>query len=106
MKEQKVQEAIESAFRKQARNDRKVRNAYLLVSSDKLNLNLNIAEGMTADYPATTHQPNHLASVGKLFTATIIGMMNDTGKLDFNDKIGKYLDDELTNHLHIYKGRE
>jgi D-alanyl-D-alanine carboxypeptidase len=61
---------------------------------------------MTADNPATTHQPNHLASVGKLFTATIIGMMNDTGKLDFNDKIGKYLDAELTNHLHIYKGRE
>lgn len=106
MKEKEVQEAIESAFRKQVRNDKKVRNAYLTVSSDKLNLHLNIAEGMTGDYQASTSQPNHLASVGKLFTATIIGMLHDKGKLDFNDSISRYLDDELTNRLHLYKGRD
>ena len=106
MKEQKVQETIESAFRKKVCNDKMVRNAYLLVNSDKLNIHLNIAEGMTGDIPATTSQPNHLASVGKLFTASIIGMLYDKGKLDFNDNICRHLDDELINHLHVFKGRD
>ena len=106
MKEQKVQETIVTAFRKKVRSDRKVRNAYLLVSSDKLNIHLNIAEGMTGDVQATTSQANHLASVGKLFTATVTGMLHEAGRLSFNDPICRYLDDELINRLHVFKGAD
>ncbi len=106
MKEQKVQEKIESVFRKKVRNDKNVRNAYLLVSSDKLNIHMNIAEGMTGDVQATTSQANHLASVGKLFTATITGMLHEAGKLSFNDAICRYLDDELIDGLHLFKGTD
>jgi D-alanyl-D-alanine carboxypeptidase len=106
MKEKKVQETIESAFRKKVRNDNKVRNAYLVVSSDKLNIHLNIAEGMTGEYQAATSQAIHLASVGKLFTATLTGMLHEAGKLSFNDAISRYLDDELIDRLHIYKGTD
>ncbi len=95
---------IENAFRKIVKNDKKVRNAYLLVHSEKLNVDINIAEGKTGDIAANPEQANHMASVGKLFTATIIGMLNDKGLISFEDKIINYLDEELMDGLHVYKG--
>jgi len=102
----RVQEQIESTFRSQVQNDKKVRNAYLLVHSQKLGIDINIAEGQTGEMQANPNQPNHLASVGKLFTATAIGMLYDKGLLDFDDKIAQYLDPDLMRGLHVYKGKE
>jgi D-alanyl-D-alanine carboxypeptidase len=101
-----IQEEIEATFRHQVRNDKKVKNAYLLVHSEKSGINLNIAEGKTGDVEANPKQANHLASVGKLFTATLVGMLNDKGLLNFDDNIAQYLDANLMSKLHVYKGRD
>ena len=101
-----VKSTIEKLFRQQVQSDKKVKNAYLLVHSDKLNIHLNIAEGETENIKANPEQPNHLASVGKLFTATIVSILFEKQKLDFNDRISKYLDPELMNGLHFYKGKD
>jgi D-alanyl-D-alanine carboxypeptidase len=101
-----VQETIESKFRQQVRNDKNVENAYLLVHSEKLGIDLNIAEGKTGSMQANPKQANHLASVGKLFTATLIGMLHDKAQLCFDDKIEKYLDKNLMQALHVYKGKD
>jgi len=106
MKDIEVIAKIESSFRKQAQMDEKVKNAYLLLYSDKLKLNLDIAEGETEGIKANINQPNHLASVGKLFTATIISILYERGQLDFNEKISQYLDSELMHHLHFFKGKD
>ena len=97
---------IESSFREQVQKDKNVRNAYLLVRSDKLDIDLQLAEGMTGSLRADPKQPNHLASVGKLFTATLINIFYEKGKLDLNDPINRYLDAELMEGLHIYKGED
>ncbi len=101
-----AQVKIESSFRQKVKNDKKVKNAYLLVYSEKLGVDINIAEGKTAEMPANPQQANHLASVGKLFTATLIAMLYDKGMLSFDDKIEKYLDADLMNGLHVYKGKD
>ena len=98
--------AIEDIFRSQVRKSSKVKNAYLLVHSDKLDLHLNIAEGATDDFPADPKQPNYMASVGKLFTSTIISILYERGELNFEDSISTYLDEELLDGLHVYKGRD
>ncbi len=101
-----VQEQIESIFRQQVNSDKKLKNAYLLVHSEKLRIDINIAEGKTDGIQANPKQANHLASVGKLFTATVIAMLHDKGLLYFDDKIVKYIDKDLTRGLHIYKGKD
>ncbi len=101
-----VESKIENLFRKQVQEDKKVKNAYLLVHSDKLGVHMNIAEGKTGDFEAHPAQPNHLASVGKLFTATVMGILQERSELCFGDKISKYLDREIMQGLHVYKGQE
>ncbi len=106
MKKEKIIANIENSFRNQVRSDKKIMNAYLLVHSDRLGINLNVAEGKTNNVKANPQQPNHLASVGKLFTATIISILYEKGELDFDERISKYLDSELMSQLHVYKGRD
>ncbi len=106
MKKEQIEKTIEKAFRKKVQKDRAVQNGYLLVHSEKAGIDISIAEGQTDRTPADPLQPNYMASVGKLFTATIIGILVDQGKLSFDDKITEYLDDELVRKLHIYKGED
>jgi D-alanyl-D-alanine carboxypeptidase len=101
-----VQEEIESNFRKLVQKDKQVKNAYLLVHSEKSGVEINISEGKTGDIQANPRQANHLASVGKLFTATIIGMLHDKGLLNFDDNTVNYLDADVMHGLHIYKGKD
>ncbi|KMQ52265.1 beta-lactamase [Chitinispirillum alkaliphilum] len=101
-----VVDKIDCSFRGQVQKDQNVKNAYLLVHSEKLGVSLNLAKGKTGDVTANIHQPNHLASVGKLFTATIIGMLHERGDLSFDDRISKHLDNDLMDGLHVYKGTD
>jgi len=98
--------AVEDIFRSQVEKSSKIKNAYLLVHSDKLDLHLNTAEGATGDFPAHPEQINYMASVGKLFTSTIISILYERGELDFDDSISSYLDAELLDGLHLYKGKD
>ncbi|MBS4035267.1 MAG: serine hydrolase [Ignavibacterium sp.] len=106
MNEKIVESKIESSFRRQVQKDKKVKAAFLFVNSDKLNINIKVAEGNTGNIKAHINQPVHLASVGKLFTATIISILFEKGKLDFDDCVRNYLDADLMNGLHVYKGND
>ncbi|MGM0420711.1 MAG: serine hydrolase domain-containing protein [Bacillota bacterium] len=106
MKQEKVLAKIEGAFKKQVSKDDRVKNAYLLVHSDRHDIHLGLAEGITGDFSADICQPNYMASVGKIFTAVLVGMLVEHGKLDFQDSIADHLDGELIHGLHLYKGED
>jgi D-alanyl-D-alanine carboxypeptidase len=97
---------IENNFLKKVRSDKSIKNAFLLVHSEKLGIDLNLAEGSTNGIPASPEQPHYMASVGKIFTATVVGMLHDQGKLSFNDPITRHLDSELMEGLHVFNGHD
>ncbi|MFW6196801.1 MAG: serine hydrolase domain-containing protein, partial [Thermoplasmatota archaeon] len=104
MDKEKIMASIDDAFRNKVQKNPKINNAYLLVHSDKLGIHLNIAEGTTGGRLADHRQPNYMASVGKLFTSTLISILYEEGKLSFEDWISEYIDDDLLEGLHVYKG--
>lgn len=57
-------------------------------------------------YNRTIDSPINMASITKLFTTTCILILREQGKLTLNDKIKTYLDDEIINGLHVYKGKD
>lgn len=106
MNKDKAQALIEDYFRKKVQKDSKIHNAYLLVHSEKLGIHLNIAEGLTGQMSANAQQPYYIASVSKLFTAVIIGILVEKAMISYEDPISSYLDNNRLNNLHIYKGKE
>lgn len=97
---------IEKLFRETVKKDSRVKNAFLLVHSENTGLHINLAEGTTGEMPSTPEQPNYMASVGKLFTSTVISLLYERGELSFDNEIHRYLDHELMEGLHVYKGED
>lgn len=96
---------IEPYFRKKVRNDSKIHNAHLLVHSDQLGIHLNLAEG-TAQSNAIANQPFFIASISKLFTSVLMGILVEKDIASYDDRITQYLDQDLLNQLHVYKGTD
>lgn len=97
---------IEALFREQVRKDKKIKNAYLLVHSNKTGLHLNLAEGSGENGKPNPQQPVYMASVGKLFTSVIVALLYERGELSFTDHIYQYLGSELMDGLHVYKKKD
>ncbi|MBA7500164.1 hypothetical protein ES704_03157 [subsurface metagenome] len=106
MRKEKVRSLIAEYFTKIVQKDPKIYNAYLLVHSEKLGIHLNIAEGSTGNIPANTQQPYFIASIGKLFTSVLINILVEKGMISYEDTITQFLDNDLLQNLHIYKGKD
>jgi D-alanyl-D-alanine carboxypeptidase len=97
---------IEELFRNQVTKDSRIKNAYLLVHSNRTGLHLNISEGPGENGKPNPLQPNYMASVGKLFTSVVVGILHEKGVLSFDDRIENYLDAGLMEGLHVFKGKD
>jgi len=97
---------IESHFEIYIAKDSKIKNAHLLVHSDKLGIHLNLAGGNAKDEIINPDQPYFMASVGKLFTSVLFGILYEKRKLDYNDKINKFIPPDIMKDLHVYKGKD
>ncbi|WP_042357384.1 serine hydrolase domain-containing protein [Bacillus rubiinfantis] len=106
VRRQQAATEIEKLFRKTVQKDAKIHNAYMLVHSDKLGIHVNMAEGTTRDIAATPQQPYFIASVSKLITAVLTGIFVEQNIFTYEDPISNFLDEELLQNLHIYRGRD
>lgn len=105
----KTHQRIVNLFEKLVYRDKKIRNAHLLIHSNTYQLHLNLARGdikSSIDDSVMVGQPVYMASVGKLFTAVLIGMLCDQGKITFRTRIADLLTPDLINHLHVFKKKD
>lgn len=106
MRNGKTHIALEKRFRKKVHKDKNIKNAYMLIHSEKQGIHLNMAEGSTGNLPAHPEQPYFIASIDKLFTSVLIGSLEEQERLSYEDLIASYLDSDLLHNLHIYKGKD
>jgi D-alanyl-D-alanine carboxypeptidase len=56
--------------------------------------------------PMTKYTPIYIASITKLYTATVIMRLYEKGALSLDDPISRYLPKELIRGIHVYKGKD
>jgi len=105
----RTRQRITTLFEKLVSSDKKIHNAQLLVHSDINQLHLNLAGGnakTTADNSVQIGQPVFMARVGKLFTAVLIAMLCEQGKISFGSRIIDLLEPDLLERLHVFKNKD
>lgn len=101
---EKAKKKVDSLFQKQL-VQKNVHNAFLTVYSDKLGIDWNYAQGSFKDgTPVTDKTPFHSTSVAKTFTATLIMLLQEEGKLDVGDPLAEYVPSKIIDGLHIFEG--
>lgn len=101
-----IKQKVESALKAAVESNPKVPSAFLLVHAESLGVHWTMAQGQSRGEAVAPDQPFHTASIGKSFTAVLIAMLAEAGKLRFDDPIAAYLPDDLMEGLHVYKGRD
>ena len=94
----KIEDKIIKVFKKEV-GDESIHNAFLSVRSGTNNINVNEIYGID-----NSQTPFYTASLAKTFTATLVGMLVDSKKIGFHDKISEYLPGDLIAGLHILDG--
>lgn len=104
--QEKVKEKIENLLKKQIKKKKAVSSALVYIDAPNHNFNASFAVGIEDDQMVSIEQSFHVASVGKAFTATLIGVLIDEGKLQLSDKIIQYLNPSLLEGLFLYEGAD
>ncbi len=96
-KEQKLSVHLDRYFRKLESKLGAQSSVQIIVHSDKL--------GISYRYPADSgDRPYHIASVGKVFTATLVFRLIERGMVALDGAISGYLPRELLEGLFVYQG--
>lgn len=101
-----VRESIDERLDAVFEEHPELHNIYLLVHSDEQDVHWKFARGRTDDEPAHPDQPYFVASVGKMFTATLVHMLAEGGDLRLTDPIAEYLSEDVVDGLHVYEDTE
>jgi D-alanyl-D-alanine carboxypeptidase len=84
-----------------------VYNGFLQILSADGKLNWTFVDGAFKDGAEVSEtNPFHTASIGKMFTATLIMKLAEEGKLHLDDHISAHLPTEVVGGLHIFEGED
>jgi D-alanyl-D-alanine carboxypeptidase len=89
--------------------DKSVRNCVLSVMKGDGSFSWSGAAGVArqdGQVPMTKDTPIHIASITKLYTATVIMRLYEKGALSLDDPMSKYLPEQLIRGIHVYKGKD
>ena len=91
---------IKDEFIFSVEKDPQIRNAFLLIDNDALDIHVNACYGLNS----SIDQPYYIASIGKVFTSVIIGQMVEKNLISYEDKVLDILGSSIVDGLHTYKG--
>jgi CubicO group peptidase (beta-lactamase class C family) len=89
--------------------DKSVRNCVLSVTKGDGSFSWSGAAGIArqdGQVLMTKDTPIYIASVTKLYTATVIMQLHEKGTLSLDDPMSKYLPGALIQGIHVYKGKD
>jgi D-alanyl-D-alanine carboxypeptidase len=89
--------------------DKSVRNCVLSVMKGDGSFTWSGAAGIAGQkgrVPMTKDTPVYIASITKLYTATVIMGLYEKGALSLDDPMSKYLPGELIRGVHVFKGKD
>jgi len=89
--------------------DKSVKNCVLSVMKGEGSFSWTGAAGIAnqnGQVPMTKDTPMYIASVTKLYTATVIMRLHEKGALSLDDPMSRYLPEGLIRGIHVYKGKD
>lgn len=96
---------LTKVFSKLAKEDEAYSGVQFKLHSEGKDYRFEFAEGqMDRGEGLELDTPFHIASVGKLFTATMIYQLEEEGKISLKDGISQYLDPQMIKPLFRYEG--
>ena len=102
--QQNIDHQVKELFRVELEKEM-VNNAFLHVYSMSKGINIQLADGeFESGDRVDTKNPFYVASIGKTFTATAIGLLKDNNQIAFEDPISKYLSEVILKDLHVFEG--
>lgn len=104
-----VSEEIKTRLTKIVEKDETLSSALLTIYSNKTGYFEQFAVGTKNQYselPVQIDSRYHSASIGKTMCATVFGILSDEGKINLNDKISSWLDDDILKGLFIVDGTD
>lgn len=104
-----VSEEINTRLTKIVEKDETLSSALLTIYSNKTGYFEQFAVGTKNQYselPVQIDSRYHSASIGKTMCATVFGILSDEGKINLNDKISSWLDDDILKGLFVVDGTD
>jgi D-alanyl-D-alanine carboxypeptidase len=100
---------LQSIVEDSVQKDGSVKNCVLSVMAGDGSLVWSGAAGISrenAAVPMTSETPIYVASITKLFTATVVMLLTEKGALSLDDPMAKYLPSELINGINVCNGKD
>ena len=94
----KIQTTVEKSIGKN-----NVTGGMVFIDSNEYKINQSFTAGNFVTQGTGENQPFHTASVGKAFTATLIGCLIDDGMINLDDKVVDYLGEDLLSGLFVFE---
>lgn len=99
-------EKIQDLLDKEVAKHDTVSSGLVKIRSRAYKVDETFVSGMEEGQDVKSDQQFHVASVGKAFTATLIGILIEEGQLKMDDKINQYLDHDLLEGLFVIDGQD
>ena len=98
---------LKQYFNKAAKSGKAFSGIQVLIKSDANHIDEQFAFGQSsynADKMLGANQPFHIASIGKIITATLVMMLSEEDRLKLADPISNYIEEEQLASLFVFNG--